>query len=319
MARADRGDAGGKPGTSAARPGGGSTVRPDRAERSTTVGVEVRDLGAPEAVLPYTLGETQQVRLAGTVISRIVLQRGWSWLEHARAEAGTSSCELYHRGVVLGGRFGVRTDDGDEVVIEPNQVFDIRPGHVTWVEGDEDVVMLDWAGGAGFGVAPGEGLRSIATILFTDIVDSTGRAQRRGDVAWQNTVDMHDSVVRSVLTGFGGREANTAGDSFLVLFDSAERAIQCGLALVGALAAIGIAIRVGIHSGEVVRANDQVRGVAVHIAARIVATAAPGEVLVSAVTRDLAEGGRGLTLESRGRHRLKGVEREQELFVARGT
>ena len=310
---------GGRPEGSDAGPGGDSTVRPEAAERSTSGGIEVRDLGMPEAVLPYTLGETQQVRLAGTVISRIVLQRGWSWQEHARAEAGTSSCELYHRGIVLHGRFGVRTDDGEQVVIGPDHVFDIRPGHVTWVEGDEEVVMLDWAGGGGFGVGPGEGLRSIATILFSDIVDSTGGAQRRGDVAWQQTVDMHDSVVRSVLTGFGGREVNTAGDSFLVLFDSAERAIRCGLALVGALAPIGIAIRVGVHSGEVVQVNQQVRGVAVHIAARIVASAAPGEVLVSGITRDLAEGGRGVTLESRGRHKLKGVEREQELFVARET
>jgi class 3 adenylate cyclase len=295
------------------------TARAGAAHRTASGVVEVRDLGSPEAILPYTLGETQQVRLAGTVISRIVLQPGWSWQEHAQARAGTSSCELYHRGFVIRGRFGVRSDDGDEVVIGPNQVFDIRPGHVTWVEGDEDVVMLDWAGGAGFGVAPGEGLRSIATILFTDIVDSTGGVQRRGDVAWQNTVDMHDSVVRSVLTGFGGREVNTAGDSFLVLFDSAERAIRCGLALLPALAVIGIAIRVGVHTGEVIQVNHQVRGVAVHIAARIVAAARPGEVLVSGITRDLAEGARGLTLESRGRHQLKGVEREQDLFVARDT
>jgi len=299
-------------------PAANATVRPQAAERSTSGGVEVRDLGRPEAVLPYMLGETQQVRLAGTVISRIVLQRGWSWQEHAQSQAGTPSCELYHRGVVLRGRFGVRTDDGEEVVIRPNQVFDIRPGHVTWVEGDEEVIMLDWAGGAGFGVAPGAGLRSIATILFTDIVDSTGRAQRRGDIAWQQTVDMHDAVVRSLVTGFGGREMNTAGDSFLVLFDSAERAIRCGLALVEALAAIGVAIRVGAHSGEVVLANQQVRGVAVHVAARIVATAAPGEVLVSGITRELAEGRRGLAFETRGRHRLKGVEREHELFAANG-
>lgn len=308
-----------KPDPANAGPGANSTVHTDATERSTGSGVEVRDLARPEAVLPYELGETQQVRLAGTVISRIVLQRGWSWQEHAHAQAGTPSCELYHRGVVLRGRFGVRTDDGDEVVILPNQVFDIRPGHVTWVEGDEEVVMLDWAGGAGFGVEPGAGLRSIATILFTDIVDSTGRAQRRGDVAWQQTVDMHDAVVRSVVTGFGGREMNTAGDSFLVLFDSADRAIRCGLALIEALAAIGVSIRVGAHSGEVVLANRQVRGVAVHIAARIVALAAPGEVLVSGITRELAEGMRGLAFETRGRHRLKGVEREHELFAAIGS
>jgi class 3 adenylate cyclase len=306
----------GRPDASPAGSGADPDARAEADQRSKRGGVEVRDLRRPEAVIPYTLGETQQVRLAGTVISRIVLQPGWSWLEHAQPEAGTPSCELYHRGIVLRGRFGVRLDDGEEVVIGPDHVFDIRPGHVTWVEGDEEVIMLDWAGGAGFGVGPGDGLRSIATVLFTDIVDSTGRAQRRGDVAWQQTVDMHDSVVRSVLTGFGGREMNTAGDSFLILFDSAERAIRCGLALIGALAAIGIGIRVGVHSGEVVVANDQVRGVAVHVAARIVVAAAPGEVLVSGITRELAEGGRGIDFVSRGRHRLKGVEREHDLFAA---
>jgi class 3 adenylate cyclase len=126
---------------------------------------------------------------------------------------------------------------------------------------------------------------------------------------------MHDDVVRSVLMSFGGEEMGTAGDSFLVLFDSAERAIRCALAQVSALATSGISIRVGIHSGEVILAEERARGVAVHIAARIVAAAAPGEVLVSAVTRELAEGGRGIVFETRGRHRLKGVEREHELFA----
>jgi class 3 adenylate cyclase len=279
-------------------------------------GVEVRDLRRPEAVVSYPLGENQQVRLAGTVVSRIVLQPGWRWQEHARPMVGTASCELYHRGVVLTGRLGVRTDAGEELVIGPDHVFDIGPGHVIWVEGDDELVMLDWAGGAGFGVAPGTGgLRVIRTMLFTDIVDSTGRAQRRGDLAWRRTLSMHDDVVRSVLMTFGGEEMGTAGDSFLVLFDSAERAIRCALALVGTLAAIGISIRAGIHSGEVLLADEQVRGVAVHVAARIVAEAAPGEVLVSAVTRELAEGGPTHGFEARGRHRLKGVEREHELFA----
>jgi class 3 adenylate cyclase len=128
---------------------------------------------------------------------------------------------------------------------------------------------------------------------------------------------MHNDVVRSVLTGFGGREISTAGDSFLITFDGAERAIRCGLALVEALAAIHIAIRVGIHSGEVVLSGDDIRGVAVHVAARIVAKAGADEVLVSGSTRDLAEGATGLTFVSLGRHRLKGLEREHELFAAR--
>jgi class 3 adenylate cyclase len=278
--------------------------------------VEVRDLGEPEAVVSYPLGESNQVRLAQTVITRHVLQPGWSWEEHARPLVGTVSCELYHRGVVLSGRMGVRTDEGEQLVIGPNQVFDLPPGHVTWVEGDEELVMVDWAGGAGFDARPGEEARVPATILFTDIVDSTALARDVGDASWKRTVAMHDDVARSVLAGFAGREVETAGDSFLVVFDSAEGAIRCGLALVRALDAIRLPIRVGIHSGEVVVSDDQVRGLAVHAAARVLDQAGSGDVLVSGTTRDLAEGATGLTFESRGRHRLKGLEREYELFAA---
>jgi class 3 adenylate cyclase len=159
----------------------------------------------------------------------------------------------------------------------------------------------------------------LATILFTDIVDSTVRARDAGDASWRRTVAMHDDVVRSVLIGFGGRDAETAGDSFLILFDTAEGAIRCGLALVGALAAIQLPIRVGIHSGEVATSSDHVRGLAVHAAARIVDQAGAGEVLVSGTTRDLAEGATGLMFESRGRHRLKGLEREHELLAAESS
>jgi hypothetical protein len=114
-------------------------------ERSIS-GVEVRDLRRPEAVVSYPLGENQQVRLAGTVVSRIVLQPGWNWRDHAQPMVGTASCDLYHRGVVLTGRLGIRTDAGEELVIGPDHVFDLRPGHVIWVEGDDELVMLDWAG-----------------------------------------------------------------------------------------------------------------------------------------------------------------------------
>jgi class 3 adenylate cyclase len=211
--------------------------------------------------------------------------------------------------------WGVRTDEGEEVVIGPNQVFDLPPGHLTWVEGDEELVMVDWAGGAGFDVQAGESARVMATILFTDMVGSTELAEKAGDAAWKRTVAMHDDVVRTVLVRFGGREVETAGDSFLVVFDSAERAIRCGLELVEALAAIQTPIRVGIHSGEVASTADHIRGVAVHAAARILAEAGAGEVLVSATTHDLAEGATGLAFESKGRHRLKGLEREHDLFA----
>jgi class 3 adenylate cyclase len=278
--------------------------------------VEARDLGEPGAVVTYPLGASHQVHLAGTVVTRHVLQPGWSWEEHAQRLAGTASCELYHRGVVLKGRMGIRTDEGEEVVIGPNQVFDLPPGHVTWVEGDEELVMVDWAGGAGFDTAPGEGARVLATILFTDIVDSTVQARQKGDAAWKRTAAMHEDIVRTVLFRFGGREIETAGDSCLIVFDGAERAIRCGLELIDALAAIRVSIRVGIHSGEVALSDDRVDGLAVHAAARVLAEAGSGEVLVSGTTRDLAEGAAGLAFESRGQHRLKGLGREHELFAA---
>jgi len=278
--------------------------------------VEARDLSEPEAVVTYPLGASHQVHLAGTVVTRQVLQPGWSWEAHAQPLVGTASCELYHRGVVLRGRMGIRTDEGEEVVIGPNQVFDLPPGHVTWVEGDEELVMVDWAGGAGFDTPPGEGARVMATILFTDIVDSTIYARQKGDAAWRRTAAMHEDIVRTVLVRFGGREVETAGDSFLIVFDGAERAIRCGLELVDALAAIQVSIRVGVHSGEVDMSDGHVRGLAVHAAARVLAEAGSGDVLVSGTTRDLAEGAAGLAFESRGRHRLKGLGREHELFAA---
>jgi class 3 adenylate cyclase len=213
---------------------------------------------------------------------------------------------------------GIRTDEGEELVVGPNQVYDLPPGHVTWVDGDEELVMVDWAGGAGFDPQPGGEARTMATILFTDVVESTARASDVGDASWKRIVAMHDDVVRGVLPGFGGREIETAGDSFLVAFDNVESAIRFGLALVPALAAIDLPIRVGIHSGEVVMGGDHVRGLAVHAAARIVDEARAGEVLVSGTTRDLAEGATGLTFASRGRFRLKGLNREHELFSVVG-
>jgi hypothetical protein len=96
-------------------------------------------------VVAHELGATNQVRLAGTVVSHHILQPGWRWETHAQPEVGTASCELHHRGVVLRGRMGVRTDDGEEAIIGPNQVFDLPPGHLTWVEGDECArSAVDW-------------------------------------------------------------------------------------------------------------------------------------------------------------------------------
>lgn len=276
--------------------------------------LEVKDLNTPDEVITFERGVSHQVRIGGITVTRDTQQAGWTWMDHVRPIVGTETCQFHHRGLMLSGRMGVRTDEGEERVIGPNQVFEIGPGHVAWVEGDEEVVMFDFGGGASWASPPTERERIVATILFTDIVDSTGRAQALGDRAWRRALALHDDTVRTVLRNFRGREIETAGDSFLAIFDGAARAARCAAALVAATAAVDVPIRAGIHTGEVELVDGHLRGVAVHAAARVIALARAGEVLVSSTTRELAEGS-GLHFESRGRHQLRGLSGERELFA----
>lgn len=279
--------------------------------------IEVRDLAEPEAVVDYPLGATFQVRLAETVISRHVLAPGWNWEEHARPMVGTPSCELYHRGVVLSGQMGVRTDEGEELIIGPNHVFDLPPGHVTWVEGDEELVMVDWAGGAGFDAPPGREARVMATILFTDIVDSTATAQRLGDSRWFELVAAHNERIQFVLNRYSGRLIKTTGDGILAIFDGAERAVRAATALHRELAALDLKLRAGIHSGEVELVPGDIRGVAVHAAARQMALAGAGETLISGTTRELLDV-TGLEFEDRGAYEFKGLSGKRSVFALTG-
>src|SRR3954451_9948814 len=156
--------------------------------------------------------------------------------------------------------------------------------------------------------------RVLATVLFTDIVDSTGRAAALGDRAWRSMLDDHDAIVRRELRRFGGREVNTTGDGFVGAFDSPTQAVRAGRAIVTAAAASGVAIRVGIHTGECERRGDDLAGLAVHIAARVAGLAASGEVLVSRTVRDLV-GGSALLFVDRGDYVLKGVPESWQLFA----
>jgi class 3 adenylate cyclase/pimeloyl-ACP methyl ester carboxylesterase len=148
--------------------------------------------------------------------------------------------------------------------------------------------------------------RVLATVLFTDIVDSTRRASEMGDRNWHALLDAHDAVVRSQLAGFRGREVSTSGDGFLAMFDGPQRAIRCAMAFRDAVAALGIQVRAGLHTGECEVRGDDIGGIAVHIGARVSALARPNEVLVSSTLRDLVIGS-GLQFEDRGTHELKGV------------
>ncbi|OBG68737.1 adenylate/guanylate cyclase domain-containing protein [Mycobacterium sp. E3339] len=156
--------------------------------------------------------------------------------------------------------------------------------------------------------------RVLATVLFTDIVDSTRRAAEMGDRDWHALLDAHDAVVRSQLSRFRGREVNTSGDGFLAMFDGPQRAIRCAMAIRDALQALGIEVRAGLHTGECEVRGDDIGGIAVHIGARVSALAGPNEVLVSSTLRDLVIGS-GLQFDDRGAHELKGVPGEWRLFV----
>lgn len=156
--------------------------------------------------------------------------------------------------------------------------------------------------------------RVLATVLFTDIVDSTRRAAELGDRDWRLLLDAHDAVVRAQLARFRGREVSTSGDGFLATFDGPQRAIRCAMAIRDAVHALGIIVRAGLHTGEVETRGDDIGGIAVHIGARVSALADADEVLVSGTLRDLVIGS-GLEFDDRGVHHLKGVPGDWHLFA----
>ncbi len=156
--------------------------------------------------------------------------------------------------------------------------------------------------------------RVLATVLFTDIVDSTRRAAEMGDRDWHALLDAHDAIVRSQLARFRGREVNTSGDGFLAMFDGPQRAIRCAMAIRDAVQSLGIEVRAGLHTGECEVRGDDIGGIGVHIGARVSAMAGPNDVLVSSTLRDLVIGS-GLEFEDRGAHQLKGVPGEWNLFA----
>ena len=160
------------------------------------------------------------------------------------------------------------------------------------------------------------GERALATVLFTDIVGSTERARQVGDRRWGELLDLHDRLARELVGQLQGRLVKSTGDGILALFDRPGRGIRCATALRDRLRGSGVQIRAGVHTGEVQLRGDDVGGIAVHFAARVMAAAAPGEVLVSGTVHDLVAGSDHV-LEDRGAHALKGIAGEWRLFAVR--
>jgi class 3 adenylate cyclase len=160
------------------------------------------------------------------------------------------------------------------------------------------------------------GERALATVLFTDIVGSTELARRVGDRRWAELLDLHDRLARELVGQLQGRLVKSTGDGILALFDRPGRGIRCATGLRDRLRDAGVEVRAGVHTGEVQLRGDDVGGIGVHVAARVMAAAAPGEVLVSSTVHDLVAGS-DYVLEDRGPHDLKGVGGEWRLFAVR--
>jgi pimeloyl-ACP methyl ester carboxylesterase len=156
--------------------------------------------------------------------------------------------------------------------------------------------------------------RVLATVLFTDIVDSSAHVTELGDRAWRELLEQHHGLVRRELQRFRGTEVDTAGDGFFASFDGPARGIQCASAIVDAVSELGIEVRAGLHTGECEVVDGKVAGIAVHTGARVAAEAASGEVLVSSTVKDLVAGS-GITFADRGLHELKGVPGAWQLFA----
>ena len=268
----------------------------------------------PDETRPFLRGRIEVVELGELVIGRAIYEPGWRWSESVKPIAGTESCRYHHVGYVVSGQLQVEMDEGASLLLRPDDVYEIPPGHDAWVVGDEPWVTVDYAGRRTFAKSPMATTdRILSSVVFTDLSKSTQTARELGDVRWAAVLADHNQAVRREIERFAGREIQTTGDGFLVIFDSPSRAVRGARAIVSAAEPMGLTSRAAVHSGEIELVGAEVRGIVVHAAARILGIAGPGEVLVSDTVRDLLAGS-GLKFDERGEHELRGLEGTRRLF-----
>ena len=269
----------------------------------------------PANVRTFPRGRVDVIELDDVVVGRMTYEPGWRWSTEVKPIAGTELCEFHHVGLTLSGWLRVGMPDGTELELGPGDVFEIPPGHDAWVVGDVPWVSVDWEAMRSFGRGAEERReRVLVTVLVTDIVDSTALASALGRSRWRELLAQHNELAQRVLDRHQGRLIKTTGDGLLALFDGTERAVQAAAGIADSLGRLDLRIRAGLHTGEVELLPGDVRGLPVHIAARIMSLSAPGEVLVSSTVRDLLEGS-DLVFEDRGSHQLKGVNGTRQLFA----
>src|SRR5215213_3679056 len=272
-----------------------------------------KNLDSPDEVIRGEYVHSDIVRLGDITVGRVVEDPGWSWRTHMQPRVGGDWCETRHVGVVISGRHHTEFADGTSIDLGPNDVFDIGPGHDGQTVGDEPFVYIGWEGLRTWAAPIGVGERTLTTLVFTDVVGSTAIASQMGERAWSDVLARHNELVRGAISGHRGREIGTTGDGFLATFDSAARAIRFAVDVRAAGAGLGLRLRAGVHTGEVDLVGSDVRGIAVHEAARIAAAADADVILVSEVTRALASGS-GATFGPGASHQLKGIEGARVLY-----
>ena len=272
-----------------------------------------RNFDDPDETIRFPGIVEDLVEIGGMTVSRTVQDPGWRWSTDMQPLVGGEWCEARHIGVVISGRLGVLLRDGSVMEYGPDDVFDIPPGHDGYTVGDEPAVMIEWHGMRALAGSRGPYAdRVLATLLFVDLVESTTRLADVGDVAWRELLGAFHQSARSELERFRGRVATPAGDGLLAVFDAPARALRCAAAVRAAAGAHGLHVRAGVHAGEVATDGSDVTGVAVHEAARIMALAEPGEILVSETIPTLVSG-LGLEFRDRGEFDLKGIGRRRLL------
>lgn len=278
--------------------------------------LERKSLKQPETVRRFPHGHIDSVALGESEIGRWEFQPGWRWSNDVKPIVGTDSCLNRHVGVCLTGTLHVQLDDGTAIEIGPDDAYEIPPGHDGWVVGDQPFVTYEWTSSRVFARAPDEDDAIVVTLLFTDIVGSTAMLERVGDKAWHDLLVAHNAAMREQIAHHRGREFDTSGDGFMALFEGAARAVRCGRGMIRAANALGLHIRVGCHTGEVIFLAGYAHGVAVHTTARVVALAGTDEIVVSSTTRDLLNAN-DFALEPAGSFELKGLTGMREVFRVR--
>jgi class 3 adenylate cyclase len=274
-----------------------------------------KSLDMPDETRTIPNGRTDIWNLGDFVVGRIIFEPGWKWSKDVKPIAQTEWCEYHHLGLILEGTLHYITPEGLEMEVSPGMLFEILPGHDAWVVGDKQVVQYDFAGMRTFALpAAGRSERILATLVCTDIVDSTATAERVGPAGWRTMLTELNAASRRQIDKFRGKVAANTGDGLIAIFDGAERGVRCGVAISDEAARLGIRLRCGVHTGEVEMLPDNIRGVAVHIVSRVTGLAGPGEVLVSGTTHELVADS-DLRFEDRGSHELKGVTGARQIWA----